>query len=200
MDIIKTHINVYEINKSGLKNIKEKERKSLSTVSMNKKRKERISESNKSEFDSLHLEGKDIEKLLEDAKEMDEMYPLGGLELNGDEPIENELMINDMKEFRKEAEKLLNINKVVSKVKKKSNNNNSDSDDMNDNDDSYDGNDENSNNNNYNRNKYKTKKIKSSSHSSSTSESSRQNYFKQRAVWNKINQYKKRKKGQGGFM
>ena len=167
---------------------------------MNKKRKERISESNKSEFDSLHLEGKDIEKLLEDAKEMDEMYPLGGLELNGDEPIENELMINDMKEFRKEAEKLLNINKVVSKVKKKSNNNNSDSDDMNDNDDSYDNNDENSNNNNYNRNKYKTKKIKSSSHSSSTSESSRQNYFKQRAVWNKINQYKKRKKGQGGFM
>jgi hypothetical protein len=166
---------------------------------MNKKRKERISESNKSEFDSLHLEGKDIEKLLEDAKEMDEMYPLGGLELNGDEPIENELQINDMKEFRKEAEKLLNITKVVSKVKKKSNNSGSDSDDMNDND-SYDGNDENSNNNNYNRNKYKTKKIKSSSHSSSTSESSRQNYFKQRAVWNKINQYKKRKKGQGDFM
>jgi hypothetical protein len=121
--------------------------------------------------------------------------------LNGDEPIENELQINEMKEFRKEAEKLLNINKAVSKVKKKSNNdgNSSDSDDMNDND-SYDGNDENSNNNNYNRNKYKTKKIKSSSHSSSTSESSRQNYFKQRAVWNKINQYKKRKKGQGGFM
>ena len=201
LDIIKTHISVYEINKSGLNNIKEKERKSLSTVSMNKKRKERISESNKSEFDSLHLEGKDIEKLLEDAKEMDEMYPLGGLELNGDEPIENELQINEMKEFRKEAEKLLNINKAVSKVKKKSNNggSDSDSDDMNDND-SYDGNDENSNNNNYNRNKYKTKKIKSSSHSSSTSESSRQNYFKQRAVWNKINQYKKRKKGQGGFM
>ena len=177
-----------------------KERKSLSTASINKKRRERVSESNKNEFDSLHLEGKDIEKLLEDAKEMDEMYPLGGLELNGDEPIENELQINDMKEFRKEAEKLLNINKVVSKVKKKSNNNESDSDDMNnDDDDSYNDNDENSNNNNTKNKYYKTKKTKSS-HSSSTTESSRQNYFKQRAVWNKINQYKKRKKAQGGFI
>ena len=199
LDIIKTHISVYEINKSGLNNIKEKERKSLSTASVNKKRKERVSENNKSEFDSLHLEGKDIEKLLEDAKEMDEMYPLGGLELNGDEPIEHELQINDMKEFRKEAEKLLNINKVVSKAKKKSNNANHDSDSEDMNDCYDDDNDENSINN-YNNNNYKKTKKTKSSHSSSTSESSRQNYFKQRAVWNKINQYKKRKKGQGGFI
>ena len=98
-------------------------------------------------------------------------------QIDGNEPLEEEINIEEFKKFRNEAKTVLK-----SEVGKRKSNEVNESDNEEDEEESDEDN--------------KKKKKKKTSKGNNNSKA---NYFKQRAVWNKINKFKKMKKAKNFY-
>lgn len=167
---IKTHIEIYAIDKQKLKEeqiIKKFEHKE----------KQENKEDEKSAHEEINpnlFEGLDLEKIVND--EDFNAFPMDN-QIDGNEPLEEEINIEDFKKFRNEAKTVLK-----SEVGKRKSNEVNESDNEEDEEESDEDN--------------KKKKKKKTSKGNNNSKA---NYFKQRAVWNKINKFKKMKKAKNFY-
>lgn len=170
LQTIKTHIEIYGIDKQKLKEeqiIKKYE---------HKENKENNRENEKIEHQEINpnlFEGLDLEKIVND--EDFNSFPMDN-QIDGNEPLEEEINIEEFKKFRNEAKTVLK-----SEVGKRKSNEVNESD--NDEDEESD----------------EDEKKKKKKKTSKGNNNSKANYFKQRAVWNKINKFKKMKKAKNFY-